>query len=421
MTIRKNIFANYIGSGFVVLAPMLALPYYLHALGGSVWGLVSFIVMLQAVLALIDAGMSQALVREITLRLDSGAESKGATAAILFGFERIYWIFSVSVGCIIVLFANFIAIHWLQLGGLSAELGRQAVYGAAALFAVQFPGSVYRSFLVGAQAQVKLNGIMLSSTLLRHIGGVVIISIWPTLAAYLFWHISIVFLETLVRAKLAWRILSINRSHVGWQAAELRNSWTLIANMSSATWLGALTIQMDKILLSRMVPIEQFGYYVIAATISTGMLQLISPLTQAVLPRAIQLRSDSAALRNLNIKLVKSITFIVLLILIGFIAIGKPLLELWLRDSKVVEIVYPLLAILLVGTGLNAFYNVGYVNWLAHGHINKVFQVNLISFLVSVPLLILLISKYGLFGATFGWLFLNTIGLLISLRWLKCI
>jgi hypothetical protein len=33
MTLIRNVFANYLGSGAVALAPILALPWYLEALG----------------------------------------------------------------------------------------------------------------------------------------------------------------------------------------------------------------------------------------------------------------------------------------------------------------------------------------------------------------------------------------------------
>jgi hypothetical protein len=48
MSLKKNILANYIGGGTVALAPILALPWYLAALGPKQFGLVSFVVMLQA-------------------------------------------------------------------------------------------------------------------------------------------------------------------------------------------------------------------------------------------------------------------------------------------------------------------------------------------------------------------------------------
>lgn len=419
MPLRKNILANYVGTGFVVLAPMLALPYYLHALGSSVWGLVGFIAALQAVLTMIDAGMSQTLVREFALRLDVGSGSKNATAALLFGFERIYWAFALIAGCIVALLASFIAKNWLNLGDLPIALGQQAVYGAAALFAVQFPGSVYRSLLVGAQAHVKLNGVLLSGAFLRHIGAIAVVTIWPTLMAYLIWHIAIAFLETLVRAKLAWGILSTKRSSIGWQIDELRPTWTIIASMSGAAFFGVLTVQMDKIILSRMVSIEQFGYYVIASTVATGLLQLIYPLLQASLPRAIHLRNQPANLYKLNIKLFKAIVFIAGLVIIGYVFIGKFVLITWLKNAQVAEVVYHLLAALLIGTLLNAFYNIGYINWIAHERVRIIFQVYVLSFVMTAILVPIFVVQFGTIGAAFGWIVINLIGFICSLGWIK--
>lgn len=419
MLLRKNILANYVGSGFVVLAPMLALPYYLHALGSSVWGLVGFIAALQAVLAMIDAGMSQTLVREFALRLDGRSGSNTASAALLFGFERIYWVFSLTAGCIVALLASFIAKNWLNLGDLPIALGQQAVYGAAALFVVQFPGSVYRSLLVGAQAHVKLNGVLLSGAFIRHIGAIGVVTIWPTLMAYLIWHIAIAFLETLVRAKLAWDILSTKRSLIGWQINELRPTWIVIASMSGAAFFGALTVQMDKIILSRMVSIEQFGYYVIASTVATGLLQLIYPLLQASLPRAIHLRNQPVDLYKLNIKLFKAIIFIAGLVIIGYVFIGKFVLITWLKNAQVAEVVYHLLAVLLIGTLFNAFYNIGYINWIAKEKVRIIFQVYLLSFVMTAILLPIFVVQFGTIGAAFGWITLNFIGFICSLGWIK--
>ena len=419
MTLKRNILANYLGAGTVALAPVLALPWYLAALGPEQFGLIGFIVMLQAVLGLLDAGISQALVREITVRLDSADGGRRSTAALLFGFERIYWLFALCAGCVTLLLADTFARHWLNLAGLPVASGREAIYGAAAIFAVQFPGSAYRSLLVGAQAQVALNGIMLGGALLRHVGGVIVVLVWPTLTAYLVWHTSIALLETLLRGRLAWRTLHVRRNQVKWEIQQLRPMWRSVAGMSGVTLLGALTVQMDKIVLSRMVTIEQFGYYTVAATVAAGMLQLVYPLVQAVLPRAIQLRAEPAALRSLGIKLARLIGMLVGLGALLFIAAGEWLLGVWLRNPAVVAVVYPLLAVLLVGTALNAFYNVGYINWIVHEKIRRVFQVNALALALSVALIPPLVAWQGTIGAAFGWLAINLIGFLLSLEWLK--
>jgi len=419
MTLRKTIVANYFGAVAVALAPVLALPWYLGLLGPKQFGLVGFIVMLQAVLGLLDAGMSQSLVREIAVRLGSNSAGKQSAALLLFGFERVYWLFGLCVGGLTFLAADMVAGQWLKLGDLPASLGRQAVCGAALLFAAQFPGSVYRSLLVGAQAQVALNGLTVAGAFVRHAGAVLVVYCWPTLAAYLIWHVFTALLETLLRGGLAWRTLNVMRAEMKWDMREIRPVWRSVAWMSGATWLGALTVQMDKIVLSRMASIEVFGYYSIAAALAVGVLQLIYPLVQAVLPHAIHLRKDPKDLRRLSIKLLGLIAILVALGVIIFMTIGKWLLQIWLGSQGAVQAVYPLLAVLLVGSSLNAFYNVGYLNWLANKRTDRVFQVNAMALLLSVVIIPPLVGWQGAVGAAFGWLVINLIGFLLSLEWLK--
>ena len=419
MTLKKNILANYVGAGAAVLAPVLALPWYLAALGPKQFGLVGFVLMLQAVLGLLDAGMSQALVRDIAVRLDSPDRSHRSAAALLFGFERIYWWFAFCSGCLLALLAEPIATHWLNLQDMPLTLGKEAIYGAAIIFAVQFPGSIYRSVLVGAQAQIVLNGIVLSGALARHIGGVIAVFIWPTLLSYLVWHALVGLMETMLRARYAWRTLDAQRDQLIWKIDELRPVWKVAVGLSGAAGLGALTVQMDKIVLSRTATIDQFGYYVVAATVATGVLQLVYPLVQAVLPRAVELRADPAGLRALSVKLVFLIGLSTMVCAVAFIAAGEWILRIWLRNPEAVQAVYPLLAILLVGTALNAFYNIGYVNWLVCGKTNRVFQVNALSLTLSILLIPPLVGLAGSIGAASGWVIMNLIGFTLSLEWLK--
>lgn len=419
MTLKRNIVANYVGAGVAVLGPVIALPWYLSLLGPKQFGLIGFMVMLQAVLGLVDAGMSQALVREIAVRLDSTDAKRQSAAALVFGFERIYWWFALSAAFIVVLLAEIIATRWLNLRDVPIELAKEAVYGAAAIFALQFPGSIYRSVLVSAQSQVILNGIVLTGALVRHIGGVIVVIIWPTLLAYLIWHALVAFLETIWRAKYAWRALDTKRNQLVWEIGEVRPIWKLIARWSGAAWLGALTVQMDKIVLSRSAAIEQFGYYTIAATVAMGVLQLVYPLVQALLPRAIELRTKPIALRALSIKLTYLIGTVAVIGAILFVAMGKLILGIWLRSSEAVQAIFPILAILLVGTVLNALYNVGYVNWLVHDKPHRVFQVNALALVLSIMLMPSLVAFGGPIGAAFGWVAVNLIGFALSLEWLK--
>jgi len=95
------------------------------------------------------------------------------------------------------------------------------------------------------------------------------------------------------------------------------------------------------------------------------------------------------------------------------------LLDLWLGHAEAEAVVYPLLATLLVGSALNAFYNVGYINWIAHEKIRRVLQVNATAFALSLVLIPLLVYFNGVIGAAFGWIIINLIGFVLSLEWMK--
>ena len=417
--VRKNIFANYIGAFLMVLAPVLALPCYLSILGPKQFGLISFVTTLQAFLGLLESGISQVSVREFSLRMNDTKDGRYNAAILLYGFERIYWLLATSAGLIILLLANVISSHWLSLGDEFAMLGKEAIYGAAIIFTVQFPGTLYRSLLAGAQAQVALNGIMVSGLLLRHIGGVILLIYWPTLLTYLIWQTIISLLETLVRARFAWKTLRIKRGEMRWNSEVLRPVWSAAIKMAGAVLLGALTTQLDKIILSRMVPIDQFGYYAIASTVAMGVLNMIYPLVQAISPRLMQSHTDLKTLRYLNIKLTKMIAIVVSFGAFCFLVFGEWFLKIWLKDPQTVAMVYPLLSILLIGSALNAFYHVGYFNWLATGNTNRILLVNELSIVLTLLSTPPLIAWKGMVGATFGFVAMNIIGLLISLEWIK--
>ncbi len=419
MSFKKNILANYLGTGVIALAPVVALPYYLNALGDELWGLVSFITTLTVVFSLLDAGLSQALVREFAAVTGDKIEKKSKLAALLFGFERIYWGFAILAGAVLVLLSDPISSNWLELNSLEPSYAILAVLGAAALMVFQLPGSLYRSLLVGIQSQVTLNKIMVLGVLFKHVGGVLLITKIPFLSTYLIWLVFSVALETFVRAAFAWTALSVKRSSSCWDGDLMRKAFRPALTMCTATILGALTIQMDKIILSGMVSIEKFGYYAVASTVSLGVLQLLYPVVTAITPYAFNFSNKPHDLRVFSFKYLRIVSALIFLGGGLFYLFGANLLIFWLKSEKFAAEVYPILSILLIGTALNFLYTVGYINWFVKAQTTKIMQVNLLSFILSVSLIPLLISKFGVIGASMGWLAINASGLLLSIGWMS--
>lgn len=418
MSLKKNVAANYLGAAVSVLVPILALPWYLSLLGTKYWGLASFVWVLQAILGLVNAGLAQALIREISRISAHETDDRKKVAALLFGFERIYWGFAISTGILVACFADAVASGWLKLENIPSETGRQVILAAAFIFVVQFPVSIYRTVLFGSGLQVSQNMVVAVFTIIRHLGGVIVLYLHRSIATYLIWNALLALFETLVTAKFSWNSVQTRRSELAWDRTAMHGVLALTTKLSFGVLLGMLTLQIDKIFLSWSLPVEQLGYYAIATSVSFGLLQAFTPVTNAALPRVVQLQGQTVQLRRLNLRLFLIMAAIVVVVGVLFWLVGKTLLMFWLRDSQVVAIVFPVLSLLLIGTGLNAVYSVGYINWVAAGAAHKILLVNSLALILSVALLPILIDRYQLLGAAFGWLTINCIGLLFSLDWI---
>lgn len=402
----------------MVAAPMLALPWYLSLLGAENFGLISLAIMLQTLLGLLDAGIGQALVREFAVRFDGSKQGLKQCAILLGGFEKIYWLFSIVMGSLMLLSANWLETYWLHPKNGNLDGGMTAIYGSATLFVAQFPGAIYRSLFIGTQQHLTLNKIIVAGMLIRHLGAILLLSVSPTLLTFFIWHTLIISLETLLRFILAWRVLLPEKPAMSWNMSEVSKVWRPTLYLSLSVILGSLVMQVDKIILSHLVPVTDFGYYTIAATAATGLLQVIYPLMQTAFPIAARLADNPVMLRKLYRKLFIGIALAVTIAGFAFLKIGDILLTFWLHSENAVQQVYLLLGFLLIGTGLNAFYNIGYLNWLVKKKTHHVLKVNALSLVITLIATPLLVHANGVSGAAFGWILVSGMGLLLSLEWI---
>jgi O-antigen/teichoic acid export membrane protein len=416
--LRKNIVANYFGSVAYILGPLISLPFYLTFLGPTQYGLISFVLLIQILLNLLDAGLGQALVREVSVSL-AFPDGRRQISRMIFNLERLYWGFALVVGLILGLMSTFISAHWLNLGDLPIGLGVLSVTGSALIFSFQFPGVLYRSFLIGSEAQVSLNKILIVANIFRHVGGVILVYLYPSIFTYLAWQALIALSETLARRVKVWTSLGSPNHQDSWNLTDFSYYIRLIRGLTVAIWVGALCVHLDKVILSKMISIEEFGYYTIASSISIGVLQLIYPVLQAVQPKAIALKDDPVLIRQLYMKLFLFIILVFSVVIFGFVLIGQSVIDIWLRHADAAQKVYQYTSLLLIGTAFNALYSVGYMDWIVRRKAKNILVLNLFSLMLMIIILPLAIRAYGVKGAALGWVFINMIGFCISLKWIS--
>ena len=179
--------------------------------------------------------------------------------------------------------------------------------------------------------------------------------------------------------------------------------------MLGITLLALLLTQIDKILLSRLLTLEAFGYYVLAGLIAGGLYIMISPIGAAFYPRFTELftRQDNLALINtyhLGAQLVTVLMGSATLILMVF---ADRILLLWTADPALTEQVAPIMIVLAFGTFLNGLMWMPYQMQLAHGWTSLTIRINTVAVVLLVPAILWVVPVYGAIGAAWVWVILN--------------
>lgn len=415
MALSKNIVANYAGALISAASPVVALPFYLASLGTAKWGLVSFATTLATLVSLLEVGLSQRLVRDLTLQRHRDATRLWS---VLRGVAAYYWALAV-VGALALLAASgWLVDLWLKVPEELRHEGKVTVYFAAVLVLTQIPNSAYRSILLASDRHLALNVQVGLFAVLKHVIGVGVAVVTEDLMALYFSYAVVATVELVVRRTVAARGFASSARQLGidWHGAHeiLRPA----GKLALAVIAGILTLQIDRIYLSRWGSLHDLGVYSVALSIAYGVLQLTTPLVVSLAPTLALASTDPARLHSLCQKLLRGVVLLLAAGAVSYFLVGEWLVRLWLRDDGTFDEMRVVLRLLLVGTGLNLLYQVSYQRWIVLGQIRNVYVVNVSSLLLGLIVTPMLISAWGPLGAACSWILINGIGLIMNYNWM---
>lgn len=409
MSLKKNVIANYLGQGWRALMGLAFIPLYIKYLGIEAYGLIAIFAILQAWLALLDMGMRPALGREMA-RFTGGAHDAQSIRDLLRSIEIIGIAIAGAVALGIWAASGWLAAEWVTAKDLPLQVIAQAFAIMGAVTALSSIESIYVSSIVGMQRQVLQNVLTSLLATARGLGAVgVLVWVSPTIDAYFIWQGLISLTTVAVFAGIVYRTLPNGHQPARFSWAALIGIWRFAAGMMAITLLTLLLTQVDKILLSRLLTLEVFGYYALAGTVANALYMLIGPTTTAFYPRLTELvtRGDEVALRLVYHQGAQLVTVLMGAAAIVLIVFGDRVLLLWTADPALSQHVAPLLSVLALGTLFNGLMWIPYQTQLAHGWTTLTIKVNIVAVAVLVPGILWAVPKYGTAGAAWMWVTLN--------------
>jgi O-antigen/teichoic acid export membrane protein len=408
--IKRNILANFAGNLWTALMSLAFIPLYIHFMGIEAYGLVGIFGTVQAMFSLLDMGLSPTMNREMARRsvLPDGAQDMRNLVRTL---EVIYWGIAFIIGIVVIFTAPLIAYHWVRSEQLPSSTIQQAVIIMGIAMAFQWPLSFYSGGLMGLQRQVLLNGITVTMATLRGTGAVLILwLVSPSILAFFTWQIIISLLNTITVTYCLWYSLPPGKTKASFQKELLRDIWRFAAGMSGISLVSLLLTQVDKIILSKLLTLEMFGYYTLAVVVAMNLYRIIGPIFSAIYPSLTQLVTSGKQeeLKHLYHHSCQFMSVLILPVACVLCFFSYDILLLWTQNPVTAEKTHLLVSILVTGTALNGLMNIPYALQLAYGWTSLAFYVNVIAVFFLVPLIIFMTTYYGAIGAASGWVILNS-------------
>ena len=416
--LKANIIANIAGQGWFVLLSLLCTPFLIKLLGVEAYGLIAFYALLQNFMQILDLGMGPTLNREVARSWSpSSGGNSGEFAAFVVTMERWYWILGSTVGLALFFLAPYVVATWLRPDQLSSEELTQSARLISLLACLQWPLGFYQNGLLGMQRQVALIAFQVVFGTMSTVGGVLFVWLGPrSIAGLLTWQVTVMLLQLCALAGYFWFRIALPKNKLHVDPKSLRGKWGFSLGMSGIAVTGLVLTHLDKVVLSRLLTLEYFGYYTLAGTLARGLYVLITPVFNAYFPRFSNLASDDdkAKIRISYHGAAQVMSTLILPVAAIIALFSEQIALLWLHNSQVARSVAPIATLLVIGTCLNGLMNIPFALQLANGYTKIGFYINCGLVVVLVPAILFFTIRYGAIGGAAMWAAVNGLYLIVG-------
>lgn len=406
---RRNLIAAYSGMLLNMLVPLIVTPFVLGALGTEAYGLIGVGLMLQSILAIMEMGLSASLSRafaERTATLDD-AGSQAGMHDLLRTLEYFYLALVGFVCFLVLLVSPLVARYWITDHGLPYDMVWQSIALIGLMIAMRFAVSLYGGGLAGLQRQVMLNATSIALNVIANIGAVVVL-FWVSSdpRAYFSWLALMGALTAIAMRFALTAALPAQAGPARFDWEQWRSIRKFSVGISTHTVTSLALTQADKLLLSRLLPLRDFGFYSIAANVANFVQLIAIPVHTVYYPRMTQCKARGDTRELIDTYRFASRMVALLVFPLGFTLalFSQDILLLWLRDPLAAERVHLILSLLVIGTTLlTSLMMMPYALTLAHADTRVTFRMHMSLLCIQVPAVILSALEFGAVGAAGLW------------------
>ena len=317
----------------------------------------------------------------------------------------------------IVLGSAWIVNNWLNITLLPAREVTACIALMGVMVGLRFFSLLYRSGIRGMENQVWLNAANIILITLKFVGALLLLQfVTQDFVNFFIYQLLVGIIELVVLAVMFYHFIpSTDKVGVKFYWNTIKPMLPFAGGIAYTAGIWVLLTQLDKVILSNVLPLSEYGYFALVAVISTGIIQISNPISQAILPRMTYLLSQGKEQEMLILyRKSTQLMAIVILPLTGMIAMfSTELLFAWTGDEEASKWAGPILFWFALGNGILAINAFQYYLQFAHGKLKMHVIYNSVSACIQIPLIVYAAFQYGALGVAIVWFVVRLISFII--------
>jgi O-antigen/teichoic acid export membrane protein len=409
-----NIGANLLGTLWSIFSIYFFLPFYLKFLGEEAYGLVMFAVTIQAVIMLLDAGFSSALRRELAW---SNTESTNNKSSLFLTIEAFYAVIFIVLGLCTILFSDWLATNWFVNTTLPKTIVKTSIILMTINAVLQIQSSLYNGSLLALDHQIKANFLQFVFTLFRNGFVIFIIFLTSSPVYFLIWQMIITIVYLFIQRIILTKTFTKHKFKEGFVDFNLlKNIWTVSSLFLLISILSTINLQIDKIIISRIMDFKNLGYYNTVYSLGQITVSLCGPIATALTPLVIKAYSSNkiADISTLFHKYSKISTVLCFSLGTTLLLDSQNIIRIWTNNESFVHETNNSAGFIIFAGMMLACQVVPYTLGIASASMKPIIFTCIVNIILTVPAYIYLGEKMGLQGFAIVWCVSNILMMLVN-------
>jgi O-antigen/teichoic acid export membrane protein len=402
-TTASNSLFSFVSFLVTALALAVTTPIIVHHLGAEQYGIYSLSLTVVTFLALLDAGISTALVRFVADRWALG-DIGGINRLVSASFALYLGLGFLGLVATVVVSAFFVD-EIFNLTRSAVELAKYAFLVSGIAFFFNFISKVFSAVILGLQRNDVSARIKIALTSLTGVGTVLLVYLGFSVRALVVLTAALSSAGFVVYARMAYRLLPEltvrARTDTSVLSTTLRFSgWIFLANASAF-----LLFQLDRVFLGILKSVSLVTYYAIPGSIASYLYVAVANLASITIAVGAGLFALEQHERIVQLYL-RATRFVLLFLLsmgIPAFVLAHPFLHYWI-GAEFADRSTSVLRVLVLTYALLGLTVVPYNLILAAGRPRVLGLLNLAMCGTNLVLILILVPPYGLMGAAWAYL-----------------